>query len=199
MAPEVVGSNPTNRTMFNIIISFIPWSIYSWVVNGNVLTLVERSHILTVILLFIIAVNIKIVRQREPVMITNILTFIVLFVNDFAGWSTLLLNYPTVFCYLSLALVSLMSLLVKKPFTIFYASAGVSEEKRKHILFYLINKYITCIWVIIFFANGLLVAFFAWTPQIWLVTMGLICAGILFSKYLPNIMQYFYRIKHHGA
>ncbi|WP_273724138.1 hypothetical protein [Bartonella sp. AU18XJBT] len=92
-------------------------------------------------------------------MITNILTVIVLFVNYLAGWSTLLLNYPTVFCYLSLALVSLMSLLVKKPFTIFYASAGVSEEKRKHILFYLINKYITWIWVIIFFANGLLVAF----------------------------------------
>ncbi len=143
--------------------------------------------------------NIKIVRQGEPVMITNILTVIVLFVNYFAGWSTLLLNYPTVFCYLSLALVSLISLLVKKPFTIFYASAGVSEEKRKHILFYLINKYITWIWVIIFFANGLLVAFFTWPPQIWLITMGLICTGILFSKYLPNIMQYFYRIKHHGA
>ncbi len=105
--------------MFNIIISFIPWSIYSWVINGNVLTLVERSLILTVILLFIIAVNIKIIRQGEPVMITNILTVIVLFVNYFAGWSTLLLNYPTVFCYLSLALVSLISLLVKKPFTIF--------------------------------------------------------------------------------
>ncbi|WP_375647765.1 hypothetical protein [Bartonella sp. AA56HLJMS] len=185
--------------MFNIIISFIPWSIYSWVINGNFLTLVERSLILTVILLFIIAVNIKIVRQGEPVMITNILTVIVLFVNYFAGWSTLLLNYPTVFCYLSLALVSLISLLVKKPFTIFYASAGVSEEKRKHILFYLINKYITWIWVIIFFANGLLVAFFTWPPQIWLITMGLICTGILFSKYLPNIMQHFYRIKHHGA
>ncbi|WP_273754848.1 hypothetical protein [Bartonella sp. MM73XJBT.G] len=131
-------------------------------------------------------------------MITNILTIIVLFVNYFAGWSTLLLNYPTVFCDLSLALVSLMSLLVKKPFTIFYAPAGVSEEKRKHILFYLINKYITW-WVIIFFANGLLVAFFAWPPKLWWGTMGLICAGMLFSKYLPNIMQYFYRVKHHGA
>lgn len=151
------------------------------------------------ILLSIIAVNIKIVRRGELMMITNILTVIVLFVNYFARWSTLLLNYPIVFCYLSLALVSLMSLLVKKPFTIFYASAGVSEEKRKHILFYLINKYITWIWVIIFFANGLLVAFFSCSPQLWCVTMGLICAGILFSQYLPNIMQYFYRIKHHGA
>ncbi|WP_174767397.1 hypothetical protein [Bartonella kosoyi] len=132
-------------------------------------------------------------------MITNILTVIVLFVNYFARWSTLLLNYPIVFCYLSLALVSLMSLLVKKPFTIFYASAGASEEKRKHILFYLINKYITWIWVIIFFANGLLGAFFAWPPKLWWGTMSLICAGILFSKYLPNIMQYFYRAKHHGA
>ncbi|WP_375628270.1 MULTISPECIES: hypothetical protein [unclassified Bartonella] len=185
--------------MFNIIISFIPWSIYSWVINGSVLTLVERSLILTVLLLLIIALNIKFIRQGEPVMITNILTFIVLFVNYFAGWSTLLLNYPTVFCYLSLALVSLMSLLVKKPFTIFYAPAGVSEEKRKHILFYLINKYITWIWVIIFFANGLLGAFFTCSPQLWLVTMGLIWVGILFSKYLPNIIQYFYRVKHHGA
>ncbi|WP_208440323.1 hypothetical protein [Bartonella raoultii] len=185
--------------MFNIIISFIPWSIHSWIINGNVLTLVERSLILTALLLSIIAVNIKIIRQGEPVMITNILTVIVLFVNDFTGWSTLLLNYPTVFCYLSLALVSLMSLLVKKPFTIFYAPAGISEEKRKHILFYLINKYITWIWVIVFFANGLLVAFFAWTLQLWLVTMGFICVGMLFSKYLPHIMQYFYRVKHHGA
>ncbi|EJF85832.1 hypothetical protein MCW_00819 [Cardidatus Bartonella washoeensis 085-0475] len=132
-------------------------------------------------------------------MITNILTVIILFVNYFAGWSTLLLNYPTAFCYLSLTLVLLISLLVKKPFTIFYASAGVSEEKRKHILFYLINRYITWILVIIFFANGLLVAFFAWIPQLLWVTMGLICAGILFSKYLPNIIQYFYRVKHHGA
>ncbi|WP_330168744.1 hypothetical protein [Bartonella grahamii] len=136
--------------MFNIIISFIPWSIYSWVINGNVLTLVKRSLILTVILLSIIVVNIKIVRQGEPVMITNILTVIVLFVNYFVGWSTLLLNYLTVFCYLSLALVSLISLLVKKPFTIFYASASLNAaKKRKHILLYLINKYITCIWVII--------------------------------------------------
>ncbi|WP_208440708.1 hypothetical protein [Bartonella raoultii] len=185
--------------MFNIIISFIPLSIYSLVINENVLTQVERSLILTMILLSIIAANIKIVWQGEPVMITNILTVIVLFVNYFAGWSTLLLNYPTVFCYLSLSLVSLMSLLVKKPFTIFYASAGVSEEKRKHILFYLINKYITWIWVIIFFANSLLGAFFAWTPKIWWGTTGLICAGILFSKYLPNIILYFYRVKHHGA
>lgn len=145
--------------MFNIIISFIPWSIYSWVINGNVLTLVECSLILTVILLSIIAVNIKIVRRGELMIMTNILTVIVLFVNYFAGGPTLLLSYPTVFCYLSLALVSLMSFLVKKPFTIFYANAGVSEEKRKHILFFLINKYITWIWVIIFFANGLLGAF----------------------------------------
>lgn len=116
------------------------------------------------ILLSIIAVKIKIVRQGEPVMITNILTVIVLFVNYFAGWSTLLLNYPTVFCYLSLALVSLMSLLVKKPFTIFYAHAGISEEKRKHILFYLINKYITWIWVIIFFCQWSSRDFFAWPP-----------------------------------
>ncbi|ANI84321.1 hypothetical protein [Kosakonia oryzae] len=185
--------------MFNIIISFIPWSIYSWVVNENVLTIVERSLILSVILLFIIVVNIKIVRQGEPVMITNILTVIILFVNYFVGWSTLLLNYPTSFCYLSLAFVSFMSLLVKKPFTIFYASAGVSEEKRRHIMFYLINKYITWIWTIIFLANGLLNAFFAWTPQLRLATIGLVCVGILFSKYLPNIMRYFYRVKHHGA
>lgn len=168
-------------------------------INGNVLTLVERSLILTTILLSIIAGNIKIVRQGELVMITNILTFIVLFVNYFAGWSTLLLNYPIVFCDLSLALVSLISLLIKNPFTIFYAIAGVSEEKRKHILFYLINKYITWICVIIFFANGLLVAFGAWPPQLWWSTTGLICAGILFSKYLPNIILYFYRVKHHGA
>ncbi|WP_246257345.1 hypothetical protein [Bartonella gabonensis] len=132
-------------------------------------------------------------------MMTNVLTVIVLFVNYFAGEPTLLLNYPTVFCSLSLALVSLMNLLVKKPFTIFYASAGLSEEKRKHILFYIINKYIRWILVIILFANSLLVAFFAWPLQLWLVTMDLICAGILFSKYLPNIMQYFYRVKHHGA
>ncbi|UNE54667.1 hypothetical protein [Bartonella machadoae] len=132
-------------------------------------------------------------------MMTNILTVIVLFVNYFAGWSTLLLNYPTVFCYLPLVLVSLMSLLVKKPFTIFYANAGVSEEKRKHILFYLINKYIPWIWVIIFFANGLLAAFFAWIPHIWWGIIGLICAGILFSKYLPNIMLYLYRVKRYGA
>ncbi|WP_246046898.1 hypothetical protein [Bartonella mastomydis] len=96
---------------------------------------------------------------------TNILTVIVLFVNYFARWSILLLSYPTVFCYLSLALVSLMSFLVKKPFTIFYASAGVSEEKRKHILFYLINKYITWIWGIIFFANGLLGVFLHGPPS----------------------------------
>lgn len=98
-------------------------------------------------------------------MMTNILTVIVLFVNYFARWSILLLNYPTVFCSLSLALLSLMSLLVKRSFTIFYASAGVSEEKRKHILFYLINKYITWIWVIIFFANGLLGAFLHGSPS----------------------------------
>lgn len=132
-------------------------------------------------------------------MINNILTVIILLVNYFIGWSTLLLKYPTVFCYLSLALVSLISLLMKKPFTIFYAGASVSDEERKHILFYLINKYITWGWVIIFFANCLLNAFFAWVPQLWLATMGLICVGILFSKYFPNIMRYFYRVKQQGA
>lgn len=49
--------------MLNIIFSFIPLSIYSWVINGNVLTLIERSLILIVILLSIIAVNFKIFRQ----------------------------------------------------------------------------------------------------------------------------------------
>ncbi|WPM85147.1 hypothetical protein QNH14_01420 [Apirhabdus apintestini] len=127
------------------------------------------------ILLFIIVVNIKIVRQGEPVMITNILTVIILFANYFVGWSTLLLNYPASFCYLSLAFVSFVSLLAKKPFTIFYASAGVSEEKRRHIMFYLINKYITWIWTIIFIANGLLNAFlhgllsFVWRLLAWSV------------------------------
>jgi len=185
--------------MFNIIISFIPWSIYSWVVNENVLTIIERFIILSMILLFIIVVNIKIIRQGEPVMITNIMTVIILFINYFSGWSALLLDYPTSFCYLSLALVSLLSLIVKKPFTIFYASTGVSEEKRRHIMFFLINKYITWIWTIIFFVNGLLNAFFAWTPQLRLATIGLVCVGILFSKYLPNIIRYFYRAKSHGA
>ncbi len=184
--------------MFKIIISFIPWSIYSWVISGNVLTQVERSLILIVILLSIIAVNIKIVRQGEPVIITNILTVIVLFVNHFAGWSTLLLNYPTVFCYLSLALVSLMSLLVKKPFTIFMLLL-VFLKKNANISYFIASINILHGFGSSSFCQWSSSGFFAWTLQLWLVTMGLICAGLLFSKYLPNVMQYFYRIKHHGA
>lgn len=181
--------------MFNIIISFIPWSIYSWVIHENVLSTIESFIILGIIVLLILLINRKIIMQGEPIVITNLIAVFILFVNYFYEYSNMLLEYPTSFCYLSLALVSFLSLVVKKPFTMHYARDGVSEEKRKHILFYTVNKYISLAWALIFTINGFINIFFKWTPELRLVTIAFICIGIFLSKYVPNIVRNHNRIR----
>jgi len=159
----------------------------------------ERFIILSLIVLAILVINRKIIKEGEPVVITNLVTVFILFVNYFGEYSQLLNEYSTSFCYICLAFVSFVSLVIKKPFTIYYAKVGVSEEKQKHILFYMINKYITLAWVIIFTINGVLNLLFEWSAELRMVTIGFICVGVYLSKYLPRFIRNHYRVRQAGV
>ena len=178
--------------LFKVVLSFIPWSIYSWVMQTS-LSFSDKMSIWFLLLIFIVTVNRHLLLKGEAITLANLFSFVFIFVNYQFDWIPLLMRYPASMCYLLLSLVSVGSLIVKKPFTMSFAGDSLSDEKRKHKIFYLINRNITLVWLGVFTINCALNYYYTWSLTLRLVSLSLVMLALVASRYFPEIIRDHYR------
>lgn len=178
--------------LLKVVLSFVPWSIYSWVMNTS-LSFREKFVLWCLLLIFIVTINRNLLLQGEAITLANILSFVFIFVNYKFDLIPLLARYPASLCYLLLTLVAGGSLILKKPFTMNFAGGSLPEEKKRHKIFYLINRNITLVWLTVFIINCILNFFYSWSLTLRLVSLSLVIVALLASHYFPEIMRDHYR------
>ncbi|WP_210523984.1 hypothetical protein [Pantoea ananatis] len=186
------------NSLFKVILSFIPWSVYSWVMNTS-LSFRDKFALWCLLLIFIVTINRHLLLQGEAITLSNLLSFIFIFVNYQFDLIPILTRYPASLCYLLLAIVAAGSLILKKPFTIKFAGDSLPEEKKRHKIFYLINRNITFIWLGVFMINCALNFYYSWSLTLRLVCLSLIVLALLASHYFPEIMRDHYRKRFQSA
>lgn len=180
------------QNFIRLFASFIPWSVLGWIMKNNIQM---EYKIITWIFLSVImiVINLRYLNAGDPVSTSNIFSFIFIFINHFTLKVNLLITHPATVCYCVMAASALLSVILKKPFTIHYAGVSIPQEKRNHPTFMKINNIITTMWLFIFAVNALVNYFFNYTFEVRLVSLGIIVIGIVTSIYIPNIMRRHYR------
>lgn len=178
--------------LFKVVLSFVPWSVYSWVMNTS-LSFRDKFTLWCLLFIFIVTINRHLLLQGEAITLANLFSFVFIFVNYQFNLIPLLLRYPASLCYLLLALVAGGSLILKQPFTIKFAGDSLPEDKKRHIIFYLINRNITMVWMGVFIINCALNFHYSWSLNLRLVSLSLVILALLASHYFPKIMRDHYR------
>lgn len=178
--------------LINVILSFVPWSVYSWGMHSS-LSFREKFILWCLLIIFMITVNRQLLLQGEAMTLANVFSFTFIFINYQFHWIPLFIRYPASFCYMLLAMIAAGSLVIKKPFTVSFTRNSLPLEKRRHILFYLINRNITLVWLLVFTVNSALNFYCGWSLLSRLVSLSFVMIALLASRYFPAMMRNHYR------
>lgn len=171
-----------------IIQSCIPWVIFFALDNYGPL---ELNIAIISALTFIIIFNNKSLQQGFLLEWASLLYFFFLLIvvtifNE--TWFTL--NAP-VLAYYTLASVTWLSILIRRPLAMHFAKLNVTKELWNSRLFYRVNNIVTVLWALILSTIALLstIQSYAWGGTIWLTELmptALFLLGIWFTFWFPE-------------
>lgn len=174
------------NNIIRIIISIFSWNVLSIAASQ----LPTATPLLWIFLLVaILLANMKLIAKGEPVTTSNAFCFFFIPLNYHFNWLPVVSHHPACCCYFLFSIVAIISLILKKPFTMILSGRNLPKEKINSPLFYSINKVITVLWTCIFAINGLLNLLFSWTPQLRIVSIMLLLSALIASKYLPAFIR----------
>jgi hypothetical protein len=126
-----------------IFISFLPWIVF-WVLSGR--SSFQTASVASTAVVFFL--NFKNIRNRSIKIldIGTLLFFIFLTVISFTSKGQLVDIYASPLSSAALFLITLLSILIRKPFTLQYAREKVDHEKWNSPIFYSINLAISWVW-----------------------------------------------------
>ncbi|MCS7103572.1 MAG: NAD(P)-binding protein [Candidatus Korarchaeum sp.] len=167
--------------MIHILISFIPWITY-WTLCGIGIPLgVAISLIISSSLIVL-----QLPRGELSLMdAVSLIYFITASVVTFTLSSPLFVERSGFLGYLTLFLMAVISLVIKKPYTLQVSKRDYPEIYWRERSFMLVNEMITMFWAAIFLINSfiyLIVGF----PTTIVISNALIAIGIAFSIWLPR-------------
>ncbi|HDJ66955.1 MAG TPA: FAD-binding protein, partial [Nitrososphaeria archaeon] len=173
--------------MLFILISFIPWILY-WVLCG----LGIRIGILISLTIAIILVIYQIhLRELYPMDLVSLTYFIVAFIATYIFNSEIFVKESGFLGYLALFMMALVSIAVRKPFTLQVSKRDYPEVYWKNRVFLLINDVISGIWSVIFLLNSIMSITLS-NPYTRVVSNLLIAIGIALSVFLPEKLSVYF-------
>lgn len=131
----------------NFVIPFLPWMLYIILVKSFDLSPTITSLISLVLTLFFSWSSIK---KMYILPITTLIFFSLSIILGVFDENLYFLKHPGLFIYLTLFGISLISIIIKQPFTIQYAKEQAPPEHWNSNLFLKINYHLTLFWGIIF-------------------------------------------------
>ncbi|MEN2974866.1 MAG: NAD(P)/FAD-dependent oxidoreductase [Candidatus Caldarchaeales archaeon] len=166
--------------MLFIIISFIPWIIY-W-------TLSSMGYALGIIFSFLISLIIIIPqvfkRDFNLMDIASISYFSIALLSTSIFNLNIFITHSGFLGYLTLSLMAITSILVKKPYTLQVSKRDYPEIYWKDKLFLTINSVITGFWATIFLSNAIISLALESILSI-VISNILIASGVVFSIIFP--------------
>lgn len=180
--------------LYNILTTFAPWIFY-FVLRSYFALPIAIAASLTIIMLFICFWKNLFIRKY-------FLSWISLLIFGMIGLNAAFLHnhffetYTSAVSYFAFALTGLLSLVLKKPFTIQYAKNSVSKEKWEHPVFIRINFILTTFWSGLFLINFILNCLPHWQEkqEIYrLISYFLTTIGIIFTIEYPKWYRERYR------
>jgi uncharacterized membrane protein len=171
-----------------ILFGFAPWIVF-WVLVGN--NTFQHAALAAFVASVIISArglkqkNIKVL-ELGTVLFFLVLAVITIFAEPIwlEKWTHLLGNA-------ALLLISLVSLVIGKPFTIQYAREQTPEEHWTTPLFYSINKNITLVWTAAFAVQTVSSALTVIWPHhetwfSWIIPLGAFVGAVKFTGWYPK-------------
>ena len=130
-----------------IFISFLPWIVF-WVLSGRSSFQVASVASAAVV----IFLNIKDIHNHSIKILDmgTLLFFIFLSIVSFTAKGQLVDIYASPLSSAALFFIALVSILIRKPFTLQYAREKVDSEKWNSPIFYSINLKISWVWCVSF-------------------------------------------------
>ncbi|PUA31322.1 MAG: all-trans-retinol 13,14-reductase [Candidatus Terraquivivens tikiterensis] len=165
--------------MLYILVSFIPWVVY-WVMcgTGNRLGVI----IPLAISLILLAPQIR-KRDFNMMDVTSVLYFSMATVATFILNLSMFVEKSGFLGYLALSLMALLSLAIKRPYTLQVAKRDYPEIYWREKSFLTINSIITAVWTTIFVASAIM--FLTDMPFTMILSNTLIAFGIALSAVFP--------------
>lgn len=171
-----------------IIKYFLPWIVYYFTTKYELLAV---KPAITVTLALSIAFNYKDIKNQFLIDTVIFVFTLFVFLNIWFLKIKLSPNLITTLIYSSLALLSLISLFRKKPFTIRYAKKRVPDKLWEEDAFLKINYILTVIWFIIFCINSTLSVVWGYLLlPFWsylIIKKSMVLGGIYISYKYPKL------------
>ncbi len=171
-----------------IFLSFLPWIIF-WVISGN------NNYQIGALaaMVMVIFLNIKNVKQGN-VKILDLGTLIFFFILtgiSFFSMAVWVDKYAAPLSNVAMFLIAVISLALRKPFTIQYAYEKVNPEFWNTPKFYTTNRTITVIWCITFAINAFLSYLYVRNPNIffWGIIIIVLIGAIKFTVWYPDFVK----------
>lgn len=163
--------------------TFFPWIVYYILGFGLGIDKLENS----IITMFVFIIyGYKDIKDKILMSIISPIFLMMIILNNIYFKNGFLYNYPVALFYGCLFLMSLVSIIIKFPFTIQYARKETSSDKWNHPIFLKINYILSGYWTVIFgfaFIINLMNADYILAR---LSSVVFSISGILFSVYFPQ-------------
>ncbi len=165
------------------VLGYLPWLIVNLLINY-----INPIAAVLISLMLISPFIYKAIKQHDYIS--------VVFASGFLAYFLDMLFHLTIFEFyannilLVVVIAALLSVVLKKPFTIIYAKSSISSDKWNHPIFIKINNIISLAWVSIFLIEYLLKLINV--PYYVIINIILIIVGLKFSQKFPD----YYRNKH---
>jgi len=168
--------------MLYILVSFTPWIIY-WVLCGYGF---EYGLIVSYIASLTIAVAGFLRRSIYLMDMVSLIFFTIATIYTYLTGSNLFIVENGFLGYMTLFIMAVLSIVVKKPYTLQVSKHDYPEIYWRDKSFLMINNIITLAWSIIFLANALIYLYNKTILSI-ILTNALIAVGVVFSTIFPII------------
>lgn len=179
------------KQMLSVLLGFLPWIVFA-IVSGPSLFRLNAAIIAALVL--VLTMGYKqlaggyILTWGSAVFFAVILVMVVILVNPWFIGHLEILSQET------LAFISLMSLLVGKPFVLQYARESVPPERQASPTFYSTCRDLTIIWSAVFILSTIMClgkAYGLWDGgAIYrVVSFGLIASGLWLNHWYPKYVR----------
>jgi hypothetical protein len=174
--------------MMGIFLSFLPWIVF-WVLSGR-----DNYHIAvlaaTAVVIFL---NVKGIKQRRIKILDlgTLIFFIILAGISFSHEAAWIDHYSAPLSDVAMFLIALISLVIRKPFTLQYAYEQVDQEFWNTPGFYTTNRTISTVWCAAFAMNTVLSYLYVKHPYMldWIIHILVLVGAIKFTSWYPDFIR----------
>jgi hypothetical protein len=171
-----------------IFLSFLPWIVF-WVLSGR-----DNYQIATLAAaVVVIFLNVRGIRQRSIKILDlgTLIFFIILAGVSFSSEAVWIDHYSAPLSDGAMFMIALISLVIRRPFTLQYAYEQVDPKFWDTPGFYTTNRTISIVWCVAFAFNAVLSYLYVSHPYIldWVIHILVLVGAIRFTAWYPDFTK----------